>query len=395
MNRSIAAFGNVTDINTWSNIPWYFFKAGQKAGIFTIPWNVQPNDKPYRKWIWNINQFLNFRGIGGYQYSLACIDYIEKNLPKEYLCSEVISFNQWFPKSTTVLQDGGKTWRYIDATLKQLFDNPTYNMKLSRKKSHDIFHLERENYRLSEGVVAMSRWAAESVIHDYDIPSEKVHVILPGANMDLPAGYRFGDFPDKKVNNRPFRFAFIGKDWKRKGLSVLVNISKALVERQLRIEIVIIGKAPGNLSNFPFVNYRGFIDKRSEIDTFIEVLQSCDMGCLFSESEALGISILEFLRLGIPVAGFATQGISDTIPPDAGLRFNRKTDLEEIINVIEKYIRNLERQRTSRENAVKWSPLVSWERCIGEWKELLETGKVSCPVQPWKGLKGQYINEES
>ena len=33
------------------------------------------------------------------------------------------------------------------------------------------------------------------------------------------------------------------------------------------------------------------------------------------------MSVLEFLRAGVPVAGYAVEGPAETLPPDAGLRF--------------------------------------------------------------------------
>jgi Glycosyl transferases group 1 len=51
----------------------------------------------------------------------------------------------------------------------------------------------------------------------------------------------------------------------------------------------------------------------------VELVRSFHFGCLLSHAEALGISTLECLRLGVPVIATALGGIVDTVPKRAGL----------------------------------------------------------------------------
>ena len=67
-------------------------------------------------------------------------------------------------------------------------------------------------------------------------------------------------------------------------------------------------------------------------------------GCLFSKHEAYGVSILEFLRLGVPVAGFLHEGIADTIPPDAGFGFPKGASANAVAEPIVEFARNADLQ---------------------------------------------------
>ncbi len=394
MNRSVAALGDVLNINTWSSTSWYFFKSGKEAGIFHVPWRLELEKYNFYRWIWNAGQLLTYGNYGGFQYSSYFLDKIERSLPGNYLSSEVISFNQCFPRARTIKMHNGKSWRYIDATLKQLFNSPAYNMNVPGHIREKAYEDEYENYQLSEGVVTMSKWAAKSVIEEYKIPGEKVHIIMPGANIDIPPGFKHRKFEGSPGSDRPFRIAFIGKDWKRKGLPVLIRIADELTRRGYEINIVIIGYAPQGIIKLPFVDHFGFIDKSADAEKFLNLVGSCDMGGLFSESEALGISVLEFLRLAIPIMGYAHQGAADTIPPDAGLRFSIGQPVQEITDKVEAYLKDKDWQVLMKSNAKKWSEKVTWSRCINEWNMLLNGEKIIDRLQPWKGLEKSTANEK-
>jgi glycosyltransferase involved in cell wall biosynthesis len=248
--------------------------------------------------------------------------------------------------------------------------------------------LERENYAASERVVAMGRWAADAVIHECEIPASKVNVILPGANLHIPKEWKAPELSGEAGIDRPFTLGFIGKDWHRKGLMLLSNVQKELVRRGWKCRVLAAGNAPEELQSRDGIEFVGYIDKASNADGFLQFLSKCDVGCLFSSREALGISTLEFLLAGVPVAGFAHEGPADTLPPDAGFRFALATDFSAIADRLETYLQAESEQKLFRQNAREWSRRVTWERCLREFQELWDTGTIANPVQPWKGLAG-------
>jgi glycosyltransferase involved in cell wall biosynthesis len=179
---------------------------------------------------------------------------------------------------------------------------------------------------------------------------------------------------------------FVGKDWRRKGLPFLLQVRLNLQRMGMKAVVRAAGYCPTELRHEPGLEYVGYIDKARNPNGFLSFLGACDLGCLFSQHEPLGISTLEFLRAGVPVAGFAIEGPADTLPPDAGFRFQTDDSAE----VVAEHLRGVfgaEMALTKMRTAARlWSPMVTWERCLHEWSELLGAGKMANPVQPWRGL---------
>ena len=88
----------------------------------------------------------------------------------------------------------------------------------------------------------------------------------------------------------------------------------------------------------------------------------------------------------MPVAGFMIEGPLDTVPPDAGFRFAPSATAGEVAEVLWQTFCDEGAANRLRANARAWSPRVTWDRCVKEWAELLETGRIADPVQPWRGL---------
>jgi hypothetical protein len=80
------------------------------------------------------------------------------------------------------------------------------------------------------------------------------------------------------------------------------------------------------------------------------------------------------------------DGVADTVPPDAGFRFEPGASAETVALALRAAFRDDGVVGALRAAARAWSPLVTWERCVEEWHQLLATGSVKDPVRPWRGL---------
>jgi glycosyltransferase involved in cell wall biosynthesis len=250
----------------------------------------------------------------------------------------------------------------------------------------ECLEAEREAFQKAEWLVFFQRWSAESAVRDCGADPAKVRVICPGANLRLPENWKFEydrTIPDK---SRPLVLGFVGKDWKRKGLPFLIRVRELLVTSGLDTVIRCAGGVPEGLTPQDGIDHWGFINKSTEASRFFEFLRGCDLGCLFSTSEASSIAVLEFLHAGVPVAGFTVDGMTDLFPPDAGFRFDPAATAEEVAVTIGQAFHDQLTIRSLREAARGWSPLLTWDRCVKEWQELLRNGAISSPVQPWRGM---------
>jgi glycosyltransferase involved in cell wall biosynthesis len=382
----IAAVGDVSDPGAWSGIPFHFWQAASRAGWEVEPWRLHLESfGAARRW-WNLGQALRGRRPGGYQYSQAFLNRAEAGIPPKSWQGRVLTFNQHFPRGRSAAERGCRLTHYIDATFASFCAPRGLAEHLPARVRAKAMAEERDNYAASERVVTMARWSAESVIRNCGVPTSKVTTILPGANLDLPNGYAFPVPIGQPGRDRPLVLGFVGKDWKRKGLPFLIDVRAELERMGLPAVIRCAGRCPVELGRKRSVDYVGFIDKVRDPDRFVGFLAGCDVGCLFSEREPLGISTLEFLRAGVPVAGFMVEGVADTVPPDAGFRFDPGTPAETVALTLSAAFSDESVVGGLRAAARAWSPLVTWERCVEEWRQLLAKGLVKHPVQPWLGL---------
>lgn len=389
---SIAAVGDVTDVNCWSGIPFHFWQAARAAGFADVPWRLNLEKMRWPRRFWNLARVVRGKSPGGFQYSPAFFQRAATQIPTELFHSEIISFHQHFPLAQDVLTAGGVLNHYLDATFAALTSNRGLDLRLPPDVVAHGRELERDNFAASRRVLTMARWTAESVIEDCGVAAEKVFTILPGANLDLPADDPGAVTPPGRAGKeRPFILGFVGQDWCRKGLPFLVEVRDELVRRGWNTLVQAAGAAPEELARRDGVRFVGRIGKRDGSGEFLKFLRQCDLGCLFSTNEALGISTLEFLRAGVPVAGFAHQGLADTVPPDAGFRFPLHASASAVADELETYLRDEARQEDFRRCAGLWSPLLTWERCVREMMELWQTGHVTSPVRPWLGLEPTSI----
>mgnify|MGYP000850900791 FL=1 len=345
------------------------------------PWRLDLSRFVGARRRWNLFQWLKGAGIGGFQYSDAFLSAAERSIPARLHSSRVISFSQHFPRATTVASAGGSISYYIDATVANLSSGDGATVRLSPAKRRDALRVERDNYHQASRIVTMAQWAAESVIREYDVPTEKVFTILPGANIRLPDDWQFTYDERKPGRERPLVLGFVGKDWQRKGLPFLLAVRGVLARMNWQVIVRAVGNCPEELKQVDGLEYVGFIDKQQNEGLLHRFLADCDLGCLFSKREPLGISTLEFLRVGVPVTGFAVEGLLDTLPPQGGLRFAPGASPEVVAETIAAVFSDDDTRHALRQAARQLSPFVTWDRCVREWRELLETGGISSPFK--------------
>lgn len=382
----IAAIGDAADPGCWSGIPFHFGAAARRTGLSAQPVRLLMEKFAGARCRWNVAQLLQGRAYGGYQYSTEFLERAEA-LASSAWNGRVLTFNQHFPRAKTVERAGGQLLAYVDATFASACTDGGFAAHLPPRVRSRAILAEQENYRGCTRVVAMSRWAAAELVRSCLVEEQRVATILPGANLSIPVGHGWTCPPGEPGLERPLVLGFVGKDWRRKGLPFLLQVRAVLVHMGVPALVRAAGHCPEELRHTPGLEYVGFIDKARQPAAFLEFLSSCDVGCLFSEREPLGISTLEFLRAGVPVAGFVIEGIADTLPIDAGFRFESGTRAEIVAEVFRAYVQNPADVKRRREAALAWSPLMTWERCVGEWLELLQTGRIATPVQPWRGIE--------
>jgi glycosyltransferase involved in cell wall biosynthesis len=384
---SVTTVGDAGDISCWSGTPFHFAQAARSMGWKAEPWRIDLRRFRWPRRFWNIRRYVGGNGIGGYQYSDSFAKRALAMVNPSLLSGRILSFSQHFPALDAIHRAHGTAYLYLDATFPLLLSRYRLGGSLSPGIQKEALEKEHRSFRLAERLVFFQRWSAESAVRDCGADPAIVSVICPGANIELPPDWDFAYNDKPPSTRRPLVLGFVGKDWRRKGLPYLLEVRRSLAGIGIPTVIRCAGGVPEPLPDDGVIDHWGFIDKNRNPERFHDFLKGCDIGCLFSEAEASSIAVLEFLHAGIPVAGFTVDGMTDLFPPDAGFRFEPGTPPDRVADQFSVAFQNAAEVARLRRNARAWSPLVTWERCLREWKELLQTGKVLRPVELWRGLE--------
>jgi glycosyltransferase involved in cell wall biosynthesis len=341
----LAAVGDSNSPVTWSGIPYHFLQAARAQRIIDegLPLGTDGLGWKIRRLSWNSNRLLKGDSRGGYQYSTDFLERLWSPVLPRIRNSIVANCFQLYPPS--VVKDGMiEKWFFIDQTLLQLFDYYELRATIGRRIATEAIAREREGYNAAAGVIVHSRWAAESVITDYGISPDQVHVVLPGANIDMTVYERWESHQQirrhQSSDNQPppLKLVFVGKYWNRKGLDRLLEAIALGRRAGLRATLKVIGcersSVRGNLRDVEGVDWLGFIDKRTEAARFLREVSECDVGCLLSRVEAGGIALREYHALGLVVLGPDTGGAPEHMIRDASIAVSPEATADDIASTL-------------------------------------------------------------
>ena len=179
-----------------------------------------------------------------------------------------------------------------------------------RKRERNVAHASRR-------VVCNSDFTADMVRRQYGLPDQKVNRIYKA----LPLA-PFLDAQPINVGAGKLELVFIGNNWQRKGLKVLIEAIAELKKRaaDLQIRLRVYGTPPESTKN----EYRQFAAECGVADMVQlegtlqrpdapDVLANSSMLVLPSFEEALGLVSIEAIATGIPVVGSQVGGIPEVI----------------------------------------------------------------------------------
>lgn len=199
---------------------------------------------------------------------------------------------------------------------------------------------------VSNNVIAGSRYLADTITHFTQQPS-KISRIPIGVNTQL--------FKPAEIEKKPQQILYVGRIHKTKGVDVLFNAIKILIDRGFDIRLVIVG---GNLG---FKNYQVQEDKMRQLATelrinpyldFVGMKQPEQVKTLMQESallvlpsrrETFGTVLIEAIACGTPVVATRCGGPEDFVNDDVGILVDKENSqalangLEKIISTQKKY----------------------------------------------------------
>jgi glycosyltransferase involved in cell wall biosynthesis len=176
---------------------------------------------------------------------------------------------------------------------------------------------QRRAYELATACCLTSPWAADSVIHDYGVLPEKVHVVGVGRNHTAAT-------TGSRDWNQP-RFLFVGIDWARKNGDAVVRAFTRLHRELPSARLDVVGGHPPLAQ--PGVTAHGVLrlDVPAQHSQLDALFSNATCFVMPSHSEASAIAYVEAGAAGLPSIG-TSEGGSDFLIGDGGVIVNPKDD---------------------------------------------------------------------
>lgn len=209
---------------------------------------------------------------------------------------------------------------YDDQTVIQAKESYEYEWitNLRPREFNRLVKWQRAAYASASACCAENEWAASSIVQDYGIPADRVHVVGAGIGQVLAPAERNWEQP---------RFLFVGKDWERKNGAKVVAAFGRVRERFESATLDVVGDHPP--LDLPGVVGHGLIppcppDGFSKLS---DLYQRATCLVVPSKHEPAAIAYLEAAAAG--VGSIATRvGGSSTFVGDAGILVDPERDEE-------------------------------------------------------------------
>lgn len=194
---------------------------------------------------------------------------------------------------------------YEDLTVAQALrrDEPPYN-EVGKGAGRRWRARQGRIYERSRGCAVTSAFAAKSIVDDYGISPEKVHVVGVGRNIDAGRVERDWSVP---------RFLFVGADWRRKRGAAVVASFAEVRRRYPQATLDLVGGHPP--IEAPGVTGHGLLPLGSADGQrrYAELLHRATCFVMPSSLEAFGIAYMDAGATGLPSIGTTVGGAPDAV----------------------------------------------------------------------------------
>jgi glycosyltransferase involved in cell wall biosynthesis len=225
---------------------------------------------------------------------------------------------------------------------------------LSRRAVKARIDRQRRVYEHARACCLTTKWAADSVVRDYGIPPEKVHVVGVGRNHEIAPVERDWSTP---------RFLFVGKDWEGKNGPLLLRAFRTVRDQVAAAELDVVGWHPP-LDREPGVTGHGYLhlDRAHDRRRLEGLLAQATCFVLPSRYEASALAYLEAGAAGLPCIATAVGG-SRQLVGDGGLAVDPR-DEDGLVAAMLTLCDPATARRVGA-TAQRRAPLFTWEAIAG------------------------------
>jgi glycosyltransferase involved in cell wall biosynthesis len=368
------------DIRVFSGTTYHLAMQGVQDGVFTRMVNLYPHGIRgcgvyARAGWWKLRGGIH--GRHGFIFTDGYLDSIWKRTLRTLQDSIVINNFQLF--GSHFLQSHGtfgiEPYCYIDGTLDEYFSNyrPFDTAKIDKTAMRHALAVERQGYASCRKVVVMSKRTAINIAHHYNVPHRQIHVVPPGANIPERLLEALDSRSERfyQPGEKSLVVGFIGLYPERKGLPTIAEAVRLLRRSGYDVRLHVIGKCPPEIAQQDGITHFGLIDKSVDMDRFIDIVRNIDVGCMLSHAELTGISLLEFLRMGVPVIATDVGGIPDILELGAGQLVSPEISAYDFAQYLARLIDQPDQLAEIKQSAWRRRHNASWRRVVQELKAVL------------------------
>lgn len=160
--------------------------------------------------------------------------------------------------------------------------------------------LNRHVFGRASACVPWSQWTRRSLIDDYGVDPERIHVIPPGVDLDRWK-------PGRRTSDGPLRVLFVGGDFRRKGGDVLLAAVGELPPGSAELHIVSKDAVPAR------DGVHVYPDLAPNDQRLVDLYSSSDVFALPSRAETFGIAVVEAAACGLPVVVSDVGGLAELV----------------------------------------------------------------------------------
>ena len=253
----------------------------------------------------------------------------------------------------------------------------TFGFGLSRLRLLAIYFLQNRAFRGAYGVIFLTKYAANTIQKSCGKLSS--YVIIPhGVDDRFQNVVGLCGWPSE--DERALRCVYVSNAEMYKHQWSVIDAIGILRQRGLNVELKLIGGGSGRaqmlLSNSlgridpkgNFIQQIGFITQ----DKLLNYLTSSDVFIFASSCEAFGITLLEGMSLGLPIACSNRSSLPETLK-DGGIYFD-PLDPISIAKAVLTIVKSKELRLLMAVRAKHLSLQYSWERCTDQtWSFVVST----------------------
>ena len=211
------------------------------------------------------------------------------------------------------------------------------------------WRLHRDCFRNASSLVAWSRWAADSLVDDYQADRESIDVIPPGVVLSQWRRPRRDRASDGTV-----KVLFVGGDFDRKGgnllLDAVARLNEEAPERELEVMVELHLVTTADVPERPGVHvHRGLTSNSAEL---IELYHRSDIFALPTRGDCTPLVLAEAAAAGLPTIATGVGAIRETVL-DGVTGHIVEPEVESLAAALRRLVVDADHRRTLGENAAE------------------------------------------